>query len=139
MRADLRVGMALVVDHLVLVRDGAAAAAIFADEILHAAVRAERDPPLELQIEVVERVDRDDVAAALAALRRRDVLEPTVLHDPAVVGKRGLLEAAPAVRRLAVEEEPLTRRLAGERCGGEDDDGEADELAAHAILPFAPM
>src|SRR5439155_17053263 len=138
-RTDLRVGMPLVVDHLVLVRDRAVAFAILAHQILHAAVGAGRDLPLELQIEVVERVDRDDVAAALPALRRRDVFQPTVLHDPAVLWKRGLLEAAPAVRRLAVEEEPVARGLAGERGARKNDRDETEELGAHRSSLFTPM
>ena len=104
MRSDLRIGMALVVDHLIFVGDRAVA--ILGHEVFHAAVGAEGDLPFELQIEIVEGVDGDDVAAALRVGPFGNVLQPTVLDDPAFVGKRRLLETAPPGRRLAVEERP---------------------------------
>src|SRR6185295_6570087 len=61
-RPDLRVRVPHVVDDLILVRDRSAP--ILGDEILHTAVRAGRDLPFELEIEIIERLDRDDVAAA---------------------------------------------------------------------------
>ena len=127
--------MARVVDHLVLVRDRTFA--IFGHEVLHAAVAARRNLPLELQIEVVEGVDGDDVAAALGVFAfRGEMFDPAVLDDPALGGKRRLLEAAPAGRGLAVEKQPFTRGLAGECRAGEQDDEQAEELAAHQTSTF---
>ncbi len=60
MRADLRVGVPLIVDELVLVADGRIQ--VLEDEVLQAAVAALGDPPLPRQLEPVELSRRDDVA-----------------------------------------------------------------------------
>src|SRR5205814_4892520 len=118
---DLRVGMPLVVDHLVLVRDRPAA--ILGDEILDAAVAAGRDLPLEAEIEVVEGVDGDDVAAALRVLTAAGLVDqPAILHDPAGRRKRRFLEAAPAGGRLTVEQRALARGLRSESGGCRDEE-----------------
>src|SRR5438093_2855236 len=119
-RSDAGVRVAGIVYHLVLVRDRTAA--ILGHEVFHAAVAAGRDFPFEPEIEIVERVDGDDVAAAgrVLALGGK-VLEPSVLDHPSMLRKRGLLEAAPAVGGLAVEERTLPgNRLSRQRHAGED-------------------
>jgi hypothetical protein len=110
--------MAFVVYHLVLVCNRAAA--VFSDEVFHAAGGPGGDLPFELQIEIVERVGRDDVAAVLPG----KVFQPAVLNDPACFGERGLLETAPSGGRFAIEERVrYGRRLTGENRAGEDQQG----------------
>jgi len=128
--------MAGVVDHLVLVRDRAAA--IFGHQVLDAAVAARRDLPLELEIEIVEGVDRDDVAAALRILPGGlPMFQPAIFDNPAAIRKRGLLEAAPAFGRLAVEQ----RSVGGNGLCGKTDDGEnrqreGEEATSHSKRSF---
>src|SRR5438128_1512405 len=74
-RPDQRVGMSGVVDDLVLVRNRTAP--IFGHEVLHAAVRALDHLPLELQVEVVEGVDGDDIAATIAIAAFGKLLQPS--------------------------------------------------------------
>src|SRR5206468_9802012 len=106
-------------------------AAILGDQVFDAAVAARRNPPLELQIEVVERVDSNDVAGAAGILVvGGEALQPAILDDPAVLGERRLLEAAPPVGRLAVEELPLARpRLCGEHRARRGDQRQNEEAA----------
>src|SRR5262249_55519802 len=93
---------------------------VLADQVLHAAVCAQGHLPLEAEVEIVEGVDRDDVAAALPF-----VLQPAVFDDPALIGERGFLEAAPSTRRLAVEERAFAcGRLRAERGDAKDDSDE---------------
>src|SRR5262245_21562358 len=102
-RTDLRVGVALVVDHLVLVADGGGL--VLEHEILDAAVASLRDLPLPAQVELREGVGGDDVALTLgvplAGLRDR---QQPALDLPARLFRVGFLVAAPALQCLAVEE-----------------------------------
>src|SRR6266540_4825520 len=114
MRANLRVGMPLIVDHLVFVGDWTIA--VFDDEILDAAVGAGRDRPLKRQLEVVECVDGDDVASALRVLpATRMVDEPSAFHGPSAGGEGLLLETAPTLRRYPVEQQTPAGLLFGRR------------------------
>src|SRR5258707_14341442 len=144
MGAHLGVRMTRVVEHLVLVRDRPFA--VLGDEILEAAVAARGDAPVEAQVEVGEALCGHDVSAPVrVAGPGRDVRERAVLHHPAVLGEVRLLEAAPARRRLAVEEEAPARlllrgrelvgrrRIRGRGQGGR---GQADQ-ADHVVLPCA--
>jgi hypothetical protein len=109
--AELRVGMPLVVEDLVLAADGRTAAGFGAgagdgvevglDEILDAAVRARREFEIGDEFEIGETFARDDVAAGggfLAVVFQNG--EDTVFDDPAFGGKRLGAGAAPAVRGL---------------------------------------
>ena len=66
LRSDLRVGVPLVVDHLVLVADGRVH--VLEDEVLHAAVAAQRDLPVPGQLEVIVGLRRDQIARAARVL-----------------------------------------------------------------------
>src|SRR4029450_3949233 len=112
-----------IVYHLVFVRDRSLA--ILRHEILHAAVGAGRDAPFESQIEVVEDVRGDDVAAVGRGLASaREMLEGMRLDDPPARGECRALEPAPAARGLAIEEKAPSlrafgraeRRAGGSRC-----------------------
>src|SRR5687767_9200052 len=94
-----------VVDHLILVTDGAAA--FFCDEILDAVVGFRRDAPFPPQIELLKGVRSNDVPAA----RIGDFLQATVLHYPTLFGKAWLLETAPTRGGFAVKQQFPALRL----------------------------
>src|SRR3954471_7360503 len=144
-RADLRVGVPLVVYQLVLVPDRRGL--ILEHEVLDAAVAALRDPPFPSQVELIVGLCGDDVALTLgvAGAGLRDGEHP-VLHLPAGVRRVGLLVAAPAVEGLAIEElhpaafraipaRPLRRlrRQRDEGRAGEQDGERTDQMPGHVI------
>jgi hypothetical protein len=86
-----------VVDHLILVTDGAAA--FFCDEILDPVVSLRRNAPLPPQVELLKRVRCNDIAAAHVG----DLLQAAVLHDPTLFRKSLLLKTSPTRGRFAVE------------------------------------
>jgi hypothetical protein len=102
-RANLGVGVPLVVDDLILVAD--CRALILEDEVLHAAVGARRRLPFPAQVEVVVHLRADDVARAarvLAVVGRQR--QRAVLDLPARLAGVGLLVAPPAGEGLPVEQ-----------------------------------
>ncbi len=107
----------LVVNDLVFVADGTGA--LLGDEILHSAVGPGTQPPLERELEVVERPVGDNIAAATAAL----MFQTSVFDTPALVGERRFLEPPPTARARAVEQEAPAglalggRQLVGRRFG----------------------
>src|SRR5262245_10034902 len=132
-RSDQGVSMPGVVDDLVLVRDRTVS--IFGHEVLDAAVGAFHHLPLERQVEIVERVGGDDIAAAVAICAFGELFQPSILDNPAVIRKGGFFEAAPAVGRLAVEERALARRgLRRQRRARQCQRGEADQRTSHGLL-----
>jgi hypothetical protein len=94
----LGIGLAVVIDHLVLVTQNPVAA--FEDEILHAAVPGRGDFPIPLQLEIVELGVADDIAAPFA-----QAMEPAVLDDPTFGGEGGFVKGAPTGGGVAVEEQ----------------------------------
>jgi hypothetical protein len=141
MRADLRVGMPLVVDQLVLVADGIGP--VLEHEVLHAAVAALRDLPFPAEIELLEGLGADDVLPALrVSLAGGGGGQHAVLDTPAGAGRIGFVVASPSIQRLAIEElDParlavavrFRRGLRGERDGGDDQGERADQMPRHVI------
>ena len=103
-RSDLRVGVALVVDQLVLVADGRVL--ILEDEVLEAAVAAFRYTPLPGQLEAVVGRGRDDVAltARIGPVAGIDG-QQSIFDAPPRAGGVRLLVAAPAVERFPIEQQ----------------------------------
>ncbi len=113
-RPDLRVGMALVVDLLVLVADRRVH--VLQHEILQPAVAALAHAPFPAQLEAIEGRGGDDVALAtrVLAIAGIDRQQP-VHHFPSRADRVGALVGAPAVERRAVEEEDPAVLLLGSR------------------------
>src|SRR4030095_9175451 len=105
---DQRIGVLGIVDDLVLVRDWSVA--ILGHEVLDAAVPTGRDYPFEPELEIVERFDRDDVAAAGGGRlpTRRGMLEASGLDGPPALWEFSLLETAPPLRCRAIEQQAPT-------------------------------
>src|SRR5262245_64192378 len=98
MRPNQRIRMLHIVDDLIFVRDRSVT--VFGDEILDATVAAGRDDPLEGELEIVERVDGDDVATARRGWRAaaRGVPEAPGFDRPAAFRELRLFDTAPSLR-----------------------------------------
>src|SRR5712671_6331418 len=84
--------------------------ALFGDEVFNAVVGLGSDAPVPLEIEVIELIFGDNIAAASI----HDLFDDAIFDDPAFAGKSVFLETAPAGSGLAVEEQaPAGSFLAG--------------------------
>jgi hypothetical protein len=134
-RPDLRVGVPLVVDHLVFVTDGARL--VLHHEVLEAAVAPFGDLPLPFDVELIVGGVGDDVlgAAGVPGLAGGERDDP-VLDFPEGPGRVGLLVATPAVQGLAVEQglEAVALRAQGhEGQGHEERSAHESEWCRHMI------
>src|SRR3954471_23904075 len=94
-----------VIDHLIFVANGLRA--VFGNKIFDTVVGFFGNPPIPFQVEVVEGILGDDIAAIHAG----DLLENTILDDPTFVRKGGFLETAPTFSGLSVEKQSPARGL----------------------------
>src|SRR5258708_36171744 len=136
MGCELSIGMAIVVEHLILERLGRVPRRngrreLLRHVVLHAAVGAGRRLPIPRELEVAERPDADEITALERLsvglhldLATRDLLDRAVLAGPVTGRHVGKTKPPPSDERQSIEEKtPTAARVFGRwrsgsrRCG----------------------